>query len=300
MTKADWIAVDWGTSRLRAFAMSGANVIQAASSDKGMGGLEAKDFEPALLELVEPWLDAGTKTPVIACGMVGAKEGWADAGYNSVPCYPLNQNLLAARTSDPRIDVAIIAGLSQTSPPDVMRGEETQIVGYLRTNPDFDGVICLPGTHTKWVRISAGEVVSFMTFMTGELFSLLANNSVLRHTVSSDSIDQSDFLEAVSDAISKPQFIAARLFSLRAEALLDNLAPVRAKARLSGSLIGVELAAARPYWLGQQITIIGAPEISAHYGAALTAQGVEPSTVNADEMTVAGLTAAYEMQRGKS
>ena len=140
-----------------------------------------------------------------------------------------------------------------------MRGEETQIAGYLAQNPDFDGVICLPGTHSKWVHVSAGEVVSFRTFMMGEMFSLLAKTSVLRHSIAETGWDEETFLTTLDQPLSRPEQLAAKLFSLRAESLLHSQTGDTARAKLSALLIGAELAAAKPYWLGQPIALIGAP-----------------------------------------
>lgn len=294
MSKPNWIAVDWGTTRLRAFAMTqSGDVMARGDSDKGMAALNAQDFEPALLELITPWLDPIRITPVIACGMVGARQGWVEAPYRAVPCTPLQAGMVQATARDPRIQVSIASGLSQANPPDVMRGEETQIAGFLAGNPEFDGVLCLPGTHTKWVLISAGEIVSFVTFMTGEMFALLSKQSVLRHTIGADGWDDDAFGEALSDAISKPQFLAARLFSLRATSLLSDISPGEARARLSGALIGIELAAAKGYWLGQNIAVIGAAALSEIYVTALRAQGAEADLYAAQDMTLAGLSAAY-------
>ena len=294
---ADWIAVDWGTSNLRAWAMGADGTAQAAAaSDAGMGQLERDGFEPALLALVGTWLAPQRCTPVVACGMVGARQGWAEAPYRAVPCPPLAPGgMIAAPCVDPRLSVRLIPGLSQAAPADVMRGEETQIAGLLAARPAFDGVLCLPGTHSKWVRISAGEVVSFQTFMTGELFALIATRSVLRHSVGAEGWDDAAFAEALSDALSHPERIGARLFSLRAEALLAGLDPAAARARLSGALIGIELAAARPYWLGQDVAVIGASGVAASYAAALTAQGAAPARHDGDEMTRAGLAAAHAL-----
>ena len=103
-----------------------------------------------------------------------------------MPCPPAPAAFARAPTADPRLVVRILPGLSQDDPPDVMRGEETQIAGLLAREPDFDGIACLPGTHTKWAHVSAGEVVSFASYMTGELFGLLAATSVLRKTLAED------------------------------------------------------------------------------------------------------------------
>ena len=291
---AAWIAVDWGTTHLRVWAMDTAgSVSAAASSDDGMGRLSRDGFEPALLALIDGWLAPDRVTPVIACGMVGSRQGWIEAPYRAVPCTPLDGGGFAgAPCRDPRLQVRIIPGLKQATPADVMRGEETQIAGFLAREPEFDGVLCLPGTHNKWVRISAGEVVSFQTFMTGEMFALLADHSVLRHSVTTDGWDDAAFTAALDDALSRPDRIAARLFSLRAETLLQGLTPEAARARLSGALIGIELAAARPYWLGQAVAIIGAKGIGAAYATALARQGAEPRLLDGDPLTLAGLAAA--------
>jgi 2-dehydro-3-deoxygalactonokinase len=285
-----WIAVDWGTSNLRAWAMDGAGrILGEAVSDDGMGKLSRTEFEPALLRLIGPWLGSGA-VPVVACGMVGSRQGWCEAPYRQVPCTPLDAAAqVLAPTTDPRLHVHIAPGLKQVAPADVMRGEETQIAGALRLEPGYDGVLCLPGTHSKWAQISAGEVVSFQTFMTGELFALLSEQSVLRHGMQGDGWDEAAFDAGLSEAISRPEKIAARLFSLRAEGLVAGLAPSAARSRLSGLLIGIELAAARPYWLGQRVTLIGAEKLSAAYARALLTQGVEAQTLPATACTLAGL-----------
>ena len=290
-TYADWIAVDWGTSNMRAWALRDGAILAEGHSDKGMGSLAPTDFESALLEVIEPWLGQH-RLPVVACGMVGAKQGWTEAAYASVPCLPVGAGAVRPVVKDARLDVAILPGLSQSDPADVMRGEETQIAGYLAKDPEFDGVLCLPGTHTKWAQISAGEVVSFRTFMTGEMFALMSEQSVLKHSIG-DGWDTRAFETAVTDAMSRPEALANRFFSLRAEGLLAGLSKDAATARLSGLLIGAELAAARPYWLGQRIVLIGAPKLSARYSAALALQGALAETADATQTTLAGLTAAY-------
>ncbi len=288
-TRPDWIAVDWGTSNLRVWAMGADGILAEASSDDGMGRLLPAQFEPALLSLIDPWL-SDRKTPVIACGMVGSRQGWVEAPYRAVPCTPVDRAaMVQVVVSDPRISVHIAPGLKQPKPADVMRGEETQIAGALALNPGFDGVICLPGTHSKWVQISAGEVVSFQTFMTGEVFALLSQHSVLRHGMGGTGWDDAAFDEALSDALSRPDRFAARLFSLRAEGLLDGLLPDQARARLSGLLIGIELAAARPYWLGQAVNLIGAETLSRAYARALGQQGASPRLLSGTDCTLAGL-----------
>ncbi len=289
--QADWIAVDWGTSNLRAWAVRDGTAFAEATSDKGMGVLAPDAFEAALLDIIEPWLGVGPMR-VVASGMVGARQGWREAPYATVPCAPTGTGAVRPDVADARLEVTILPGLAQDKPADVMRGEETQIAGYLAGDPGFDGIICLPGTHTKWVHVSAGEVVSFRTFMTGELFALLSTGSVLRHSVG-EGWDDTAFTEAVDDAMGRPEAIAARLFALRAETLLADLGTGTATARLSGLLIGAELAAARVYWLGQRIVLVGDSRQVSHYAKALASLGAPAETADAKQATLAGLAATH-------
>ncbi|MDO7558573.1 MAG: 2-dehydro-3-deoxygalactonokinase [Loktanella sp.] len=295
MLKPDWIAVDWGTSNMRAWAMSASGtVLDEVRSDRGMGSLKPAEFEQALRDAIAPWDHKGA--PMIACGMVGAKQGWMEAPYAAVPCAATPEGFTKPDAGD--LDVYIIAGLKQADPADVMRGEETQIAGFLSMNKNWDGVICLPGTHTKWAHISADEVVSFQTYMTGDLFAAISGNTVLKHSVNSDDWDNDAFDGGVADAMARPERLAARLFSLRAEGLLNGMQNGTAKARLSGLLIGAELAGAKPYWLGQQVAVIGAGGLCSLYVRALAAQSAPATQVKGDAITLAGLTAAFKRLKG--
>ena len=275
--------------------MSGDRSVGEATSDQGMGGLKSSQFEPVLTALIEPWLGKSC-IPVVACGMVGSAQGWVEAPYLTVPIQPLGDHFVRAECDDPRFSVHVIPWISQSNPPDVMRGEETQIAGFLAVEPGFDGVICLPGTHTKWAQISAGEVVSFRTFMTGELFRLISTRSVLRHSVG-DGWDADAFASAVSDTVARPETFASLMFRIRADDLLNGAAPDIARSRLSGLLIGAELAAARPYWLGQRIALIGSHRLAAHYATALDRQGLQVEIADATAVTLACLGVAFDRIR---
>lgn len=294
----DWVAVDWGTSNVRAWAMSRGEVLARAEASDGMGGLSPDAFEPALMGLVEPWL--GARLPVIICGMAGARQGWMEAPYIPVPGRPIDAARLARPpVADPRLAVTILPGMCQNDPPDVMRGEETQIAGLLHLEPDFDGVVCLPGTHTKWVRVSAGEICFFATAMSGEIYGLLTEHSVLRHSIG-DGWDDDAFLSAVDETYARPHRLAGLLFSVRAEGLLTQPDEAKATARVSGLLIGAELAAMKPYWLGQRVVMIGAEKLSAHYMAALKSLGLEASTVDGAQAVLTGLRAARDLLEEKA
>lgn len=290
----DWIAVDWGTSTLRAWAMAGDAPCAEASAPQGMGRLAPDEFEPALMALIAPWLGDGT-TPVMVCGMAGARTGWAEAPYRAAPCPAAPDGALRVGGTDPRIAVHILPGVKQGRPAEVMRGEETQIAGFVAANPDWDGTLVLPGSHAKWVQLSAREIVSFRTALSGELFAALSTQTVLRQSlgaVPGGGFDGDAFDAGVARGLSAPQTLLTDLFALRAEALLDGLSPDAARARLSGLLIGVELAGLKSYWLGAQIAVIGAPEIAGLYARAFEAQGCPVRLADATSATLAGLSAA--------
>lgn len=298
---AEWVAVDWGASKLRVWIIDAAGeVLAELASDQGTSGLAPDAFEPVLLEMLQPYL-GDAPLPVICCGMVGAKQGWIETPYIAVPAAPPGaKEAVRAKTCDPRLKVYIVPGMMQAKPADVMRGEETQIAGFLAEEPEFFGTLCLPGTHTKWVQVSAGEVVSFRTFMTGELFSVLTQRSVLDHSMQAMGWSQEGFDGGVADGLSSPEQFSGRLFSLRAESLLNDVHPAEAEARLSGLLIGIELAGARGYWLGQDIALIGSADLTALYAQALGAQGVPVREKPAKEMGLTGLKSAYRAVVGES
>lgn len=296
----DWIALDWGTSNLRAYAMKAdGSVLAEAKSDQGMSSLVADKYEPTLRALINGW-NLPTPCTIVACGMVGSRQGWQEAPYRTTPCTAQSDAPVRVKNCGDDLKIYLISGIKQNSPADVMRGEETQILGFLTQHPDWDGVICLPGTHSKWVHVSAGEIVSFRTFMTGELFDVISKNTVLRHSLISDDLDADAFNNAVSETLSRPKKFAANLFSLRAADLLNGQSAATARAHLSGALIGMELAAAKPYWLGQNVALIGSNSLCALYERALAAQGVNPQGCDASALTRKGLGATYTALQRKS
>jgi 2-dehydro-3-deoxygalactonokinase len=290
-----WVAVDWGTTNLRLWVIGETgDVLDMRRSDRGMSRLKSDQYEETLTSLISDILIDGQTIPVVCCGMVGAKSGWVEAPYLSVPCAPSGPaHIVPVTTKDQRISTYILPGLSQSNPADVMRGEETQIQGYIANHPHWDGVICLPGTHSKWVHVSAGEVISFQTFMTGELFEHLSQHSILRLSVGSEGCDQDAFENAVTDVMSSPQSFAARLFALRANDLVNGQNPVTARSQLSGYLMGLELAGARAYWLGQDIVLVGDTSLCTLYQSALDMMGAPARRLDATELTLNGLRSAY-------
>jgi 2-dehydro-3-deoxygalactonokinase len=287
---AKLIAVDWGTTRLRARLLDATGAILAeAISDKGIGPLNGSGHETAFESLVAPW----PAVPAIMTGMVGSRQGWREAAY--VPC-PADATGIAAAltrfTTSTGREVAIIPGLS-VGKSNVMRGEETQIVGLTHAEPGFTGTAILPGTHSKWARMHGGAAVEFASFISGELFALLAKQSLLRHSVSDP--------DKIGDVSASPAFRAgveevravpfpATLFPVRARQLLTDTKPDANLAHLSGLVIGGEIAAATTMGLARgALRIVAAGPLARAYGVALDVFGLSAEMRDGDAMALAGL-----------
>jgi 2-dehydro-3-deoxygalactonokinase len=215
--------------------------------------------------------------PVLICGMAGARQGWREALYLKTPTRLDGLHEGAVRVDAPG-DIRILPGLAQARAdrPDVMRGEETQLLGV--TEPDFTGLVCIPGTHSKWIRIERGHVVGFSTYMTGELFSVLSQHSILAHAVepgAGSPADNGPFREGLASALTEPSGLSASLFRLRAAQLLGFEQRADGAARLSGLLIGTEIADVRHQYGTQALRLIGAGQLGCLYEAALKAQGFD-------------------------
>ncbi|MGY6563530.1 MAG: 2-dehydro-3-deoxygalactonokinase [Halomonadaceae bacterium] len=306
-----WVAVDWGSSHLRAWAMDAQGAVLArGGSNQGMLALTPPAYEPALLKTIGDWLPASGRVPVWVCGMAGARQGWREAAYLPLPARldQLARGAVAPPVCDPRLDVQLLPGLCQYADGaqrsfDVMRGEETQLAGLVAREPTFSGLACLPGTHAKWVWLEAGRVVRFATVLTGELYGLLAGQSVLRHSVADASLDEPDcreaFADAVREAASEPGRFSQRLFGLRAADLLDDSLPdgevrrARLGARLSGLTIGLELSALTDELPGDTaVILIGNATLCDRYALALSTLGRSSRHLDGETAVLAGLELA--------
>ena len=252
-----WIAVDWGTSFFRAYLIENEEVVNAVKTNDGMKFVQNNNFEEILVKLIDPWLDYNYKTEVLASGMVGSKQGWIEAPYQKTPCSLHNIDFISPPVKDKRFSLKIFSGISQSNKPDVMRGEETQIAGFLHDNPNFNGSICLPGTHSKWVQIENGHIINFKTFMTGELFEIISKNSVLVHSVTSNKILKNELISAVDEIFKKPEIFGNALFQLRADDLINSRGSEIYKSKLSGYLLGLELLGSLEFWEKKDIVLIG-------------------------------------------
>ena len=271
------VALDWGTSSLRAYLLDGSGrAIESAREPRGIMQVEAGGFAAVFDEIAGAWLQRHPGLPVIAAGMVGSVQGWVEAPY--LPCPASPGDLAGALVQAPGRQLWIVPGVRQPGDrPDVMRGEETQIAGALALRPELsaDARIVLPGTHSKWARVSAGRIASFTTYMTGELFAVLRDHSILGRAAGSDAGRDGDsaFLRGV-DAARGADGIAPLLFSARALVLTGGIAPEDALDYLSGLLIGDELRSAltEP---GAAPRLIGEPALAARYAGALARFGFD-------------------------
>ena len=300
-----WIAVDWGSTNLRAWAMDEqGKVIDQRQSNDGASQLSPSEFETVLIELVSDWLEVNT-LPVFICGMAGSAQGWLHAPYLHTPCKVSGLIPVRVPSKDVRINAHILPGLCQTEPVDVMRGEETQITGFLAKEPDFEGCICLPGTHSKWVQIREHRVESFRTAMTGELFSLLSTSSVLKHSIPQNFSDldntwcEESFLKGVQEGLQSPEKISSSLFGIRALSLLKQNEKTSMRDYLSGMLIGLELAGNQSLWQQRTVVLIGEQALCQRYQCALDQQHCNSQVVNSNQMTVTGLHTVYKHSLGE-
>ena len=260
-----WIAVDWGTTSFRAYLMVNNDVLENVETNDGMKFVQNQHFEETLVRIIEPWLDHKHKIEILASGMVGSKQGWIEAPYQKTPCNLNNIQFISPSVKDNRFSLKIFSGISQDNTPDVMRGEETQIAGFLYDNPNFNGSICLPGTHSKWVKIENGNIINFKTFMTGELFEIISKNSVLIHSVTSNKILKNELIKAVDEIFKKPEVFGNVLFQLRADDLLNSRGSEIYKSKLSGYLLGLELLGSLEFWKKKDIVLIGNADLIEFY-----------------------------------
>ena len=295
--KTDWIAVDWGTSNVRAWGIaSDGSETFAAQSVKGMGKIARADYPDVLAGLIGDNTAAGTR--VIVCGMAGARQGWLEAPYLDTPADLKALARGAVRPEGTAYSASILPGVCQRAEnaQDVMRGEETQLLGLLGLKPGFEGTVVLPGTHSKWVELRGGRIIRFQTAMTGELYEVLSQHSVLRHSFAAGSIEGPEIEDGIAEGmragIESPALATSLLFRTRAAALLSGKGADWCSGYLSGLLVGVEIGGHRD-WLGSTpVPLIGSARFGRLYGAALKLIGVTGEPIDAADATIAGLVEA--------
>lgn len=295
--QAQLIALDWGTTSLRAYKLAaGGEVLEQRSLSSGImqlpsgprtvaGQVCTDGFELAFDEACGDWLDAQPGLPVIACGMVGSAQGWREAPYCDTPANVANLgHSLQVIRSLRGVDVHIVPGVIQRSRlPNVMRGEETQVLGALHSLPNEAVLIGLPGSHSKWVEVADGCIVHFDTFMTGEIFAVLSDHSILGRTQQRDvAFDGVAFDRGVQVALSADGEIGplSTVFSARSLGLTGELGASAQADYLSGVLIGHELTALAAVQRQRRnsvplptVLLIGNSQLCARYQRALDACG---------------------------
>ena len=272
------ISVDWGTTALRLYLLAAdGSILDRRASQQGLMGIAKDQFATALREQSADWLQQNGDLPALLSGMVGSRQGWVEVPY--VPC-PAGLEELAnsAVTLDvpgfrsvhvvPGVDTVDRVGI-----PDVMRGEECQVMGALAQLQLGGGTFILPGTHSKWVTVETSKISSFQTFMTGEIFAILKEHSILGRMMDQSPAAPGD---ETSEAFARGIALAARpdgagsflhrLFSVRTLGLMGKLADRHAADYLSGLMIGWEMAGAHN--CGQPATLIGSPALTKRYVAA--------------------------------
>ena len=286
------IGVDWGTSNVRVMRLAaGGRVLDQRADPRGAGELSAEGFRAVLDEVAGDWL---AEAPVLICGMAGARGKWREAGYQ--PC-PASLTDIAGALVRPGTDgeVFIVSGVSEVEDgvlTDVMRGEETQMMGLW--GDGGSGWAVAPGTHSKWIRVEDGRIVSFRTFVTGELFAAVSQSAILSSSPDRAAGDDEAFSRGVERSLSD-RAVTAALFSVRVGMLGGRLAPEAAPDYLSGLLIGAEIAAQLQAAHAAPVTLVGAPELSRRYGMALEVAGLpRPEVADAAEVTAKGLWRIWE------
>ena len=271
------IGIDWGTSSFRAVRLQGQTVIDRRDLPLGILRVPPGAFASTLHDAIAPWLAAG-ETRVLVSGMAGSRQGWQEAPY--LPC-PADAASLAAALAPVPFDgaqVLLVPGLSVPGdPPEVMRGEETQLVGVLAAI-GRDGLACLPGSHSKWARIGGGGIAGFSTHLTGEAFAALRDHTILGRMIQPGAApDPACFDKGVARS-AQPGGLLHHLFGVRTLGLFDRLP--NPESYLSGLLIGHEVRAAAPG--GQTVHLIGEARLCALYARAIAACGGSAIIVTED------------------
>ncbi|MGV9802368.1 2-dehydro-3-deoxygalactonokinase [Mycobacterium sp. NPDC003449] len=298
------IALDWGTSALRAWLLGAdARIVDARQRDSGLlsvtaggdAGTRARDYAAAFAEICGDWLRACPDLPAIACGMVGSAQGWREAGYLTVPTgLAVGPDALTAVPHD-RGTLYLVPGLRlerDGGAGDVMRGEETQLVGVLGMLDDPAGelLVVLPGTHTKWVSIRDRRVLSFTTAMTGELYGLLTRHGILARTATGPAGNDDDEAFARGLAADTSRGLAAALFGARALVLDGLLDPGALPDYVSGLLIADEVGHLLPeHHNDQRIVLCGNADLCRRYAAALEVHQVAPAASITGDAAALGL-----------
>lgn len=266
------IAVDWGTTSFRAYLLDAdGDILDRVTSERGIQSVAKGEYEATLAGYVQNWRRDGA-TPILLSGMIGSRQGWIEAPYARAPAGLVEvAAAMVSIDSETLGKIGVVPGVSVEDAalgPDVMRGEETQIFGALAAASQNEGLFVLPGTHSKWARVEDGRIVSFATYMTGDVFAALRNHTILARLMTSGEEDADGFSAGVQAAkrLNAPGELLHAVFMTRTLGLFDRLTPAQQPEYLSGLLIGAEiLAGGRD---GRAATVIGSPALTKRYCSA--------------------------------
>jgi 2-dehydro-3-deoxygalactonokinase len=283
------IALDWGTTSLRAALMAAdGTVLDRRASADGIMATGTRSFPAIFTHLAGGWLRDHPGIPALACGMIGSRQGWVEAPYAACPAGFAGLASALVWTDEAGTRVGFVPGL-RFQEEDVMRGEETQIMGALDGHPGRL-LFVLPGTHSKWAVVDRGEVVAFQTFMTGEVFATLRRHSILGRLMPEQEVPFHPV--AFADGCRRAEQGAPlhALFSARTEGLFGHRSPETLPSYLSGLLVGEEVREALALAPASHVHLVCSATLAAPYGAALALRGVGHTVVDG-EVAFAGLHA---------
>ncbi len=284
-----FIALDWGTSSLRAALMApDGTVLDRVATGDGIMAANGRAFPDIFAAVAGPWLRPGAVA--LASGMIGSRQGWLEAPYAACPAGLGDLAAAIVWTEAAGARVGFVPGLSWRD-TDVMRGEETQVAGALARLGLRAGLFVLPGTHSKWAMAAGGAVTEFRTFMTGEVFATLRRHSILGRTLADG--DPAFDAGAFDDGCRRAKSSAAvlhDLFSARTEALFGRRSPGALVSYLSGLLVGEEVREALALVPADAVTLVCSPALALPYGRALAMHGVAHQVLDGD-VAFAGLHA---------
>lgn len=290
------ICGNWGNTNLRAFAMdqSGA-VVSDFRTGPGVLGLSAIEQAEVWFELTASWTAVAPNARHLLCGAVGSNIGWLETGYLSCPSPLAILGKAVSWRTVRNIEIGIVPGLAATTPfgePDRLRGEEMELLGWLTKARVDRAIVCLPGTHSKWVKFEEGEVQGFMTGFAGELFSLLEAHSILVGQTP-QSINEMEFMAGLDLGFAAHTDLMHSLFSVRSRQISGELHAEHARSFLSGLITAADISGA----LGQfeqgshELTIIASPTLGEAYRLGFERRGVSVQVTDSLEASVLGFSA---------
>jgi 2-dehydro-3-deoxygalactonokinase len=280
----NYIAVDWGSTQLRGWLIRNGQCVETKQLPLGVTRLNGQLPEEVFQQHLAPWRGA-EKLPVLMAGMIGSDAGWQSVPY--LPCPAAidapGQQLFAVAEG-----VWIIPGLKieQVGEYNVMRGEETQLLGAWQLAPAECYV--MPGTHCKWVQVERGVVRHFATAMTGELHHLLMTQSLLGKGLTAQLPDDAAFELGLEKGLAQPSLIS-ELFVARAARVLGALAATSVSDYLSGLLIGAEVTTLGQRYRTSTVTLVGDPALNVRYRRAMMACGMTVNSCSGDEALLSGM-----------